>query len=279
MNKIELSEKELLEAIERSGYLLESQTVKHLVSKGYFVESNVSILDPHTNKSREIDLVAEFYEYDEKVARCKVAAKTHFIFEIKNNLYPIVLLTQMEYSPNNPIWEGLREITTIPQGLEYDSYSGYYEKLLEEKDSMFTQYCSFQNKKGNNQELMAIHPDNLHSGFSKILQYCDESVERWDRDKNSETYYDEYFRHFLYVPILLVRDGLYELDINKNNLTNLKKVDISRLVFNYHRNSVPMISIIYVMTQNGLDSFLQKFRGIEKEITNKMLQITGHNKL
>jgi len=47
---------DLLAAIKRSGNFLESEITKHLASLGYFVESNQSIIDPYTGKSREIDL-------------------------------------------------------------------------------------------------------------------------------------------------------------------------------------------------------------------------------
>lgn len=277
MNRQELSEKEMMEAIERSGYLLESEITKSLASQGYFLESNQSILDTVTNKSREIDLVAEYYEYDETKAKNKVAAKIHFVFEIKNNLYPLVLLTKLEFSPNTEVWDGLKEISTIPVGIKYENYEGFYEELLQDEEFLYTQYCSFQKKKGNNQELMAIHPDNLHSGFAKITQYCDEVVDRWNHDDDEESYVEEYFRHFLYIPILLINDNLYELDIDVNKTTNLRKVESSKLIYNYHRLDESKTSVIFVMTKKGLEDFLPKMRDLENKIIEKMIKIKGHN--
>lgn len=281
MTSPKLSTEEMMEAIERSGYLLESEITKLLASKGYFLESNQSILDPVSKKSREIDLVAEYYEYDERKAKNKTAAKIHFVFEIKNNLYPLVLLTRLEFSPNTEIWEGLKEISTIPDGVSYEAYEGYYEELLQDEESLYTQYCSFQNKKGNNQELMAIHPENLHSGLAKITQYCDEVVARWNRDEegddSDEKYVEEYFRHFLYIPILLINEDLYELDISDNGYTSLRKVESSKLIYNYHRFDEPKTSIIVVMTKKGLEDFLPEMRELENRIVEKMIKLKGHN--
>lgn len=282
MNRPEISTQDMMRAIERSGYLLESEITKTLASQGYFIESNQSILDPLTKKNREIDLVAEYDNYDEKTATNKTIAKIHFVFEIKNNLYPLVLLTKMESSPNTEIWEGLKEVLTIPDGIKYEFYEGFYEELLQDEDFLYTQYCSFQKKKGDGDELMAFHPDNLHSGLAKITQYCDEVVNRWkinsDEDEEIENYKDDYFRHFLYMPILLINDNLYELDINNENKADLRKVEISKLVYNYYLVDKPKISIIFVMTKKGLNDFLPQMRALEEKLVEKMIKIKGHNK-
>lgn len=282
MNRPEISTQEIMKAIERSGYLLESEITKTLASQGYFIESNQSILDPLTKISREIDLVAEYFEYDKKAANNKTTARIHFIFEIKNNLYPLVLLTKMEFSPNTQIWEGLKEVLTIPDGIKYESFEGFYEELLQDEEFLYTQYCSFQKKKGNKDELMAFHPDNLHSGLAKITQYCDEVVNRWnnnsDENKEIENYKDDYFRHFLYIPILLINDSLYELDINEENKTDLRKVESSKLVYNYHLMDEPKTSVIFVMTKKGLNKFLPQMRALEGKLVEKMIKIKRHNK-
>ncbi|MCR4288733.1 MAG: hypothetical protein NUV86_00520 [Candidatus Scalindua sp.] len=280
MNRPEISTQEIMQAIKRSGYLLESEITKTLASQGYFIESNQSILNPLTKKSREIDLVAEYYEYDEKTANNKTCAKIYFVFEIKNNFFPLVLLTKMEFSPNTQVWEGLKEILTIPDGIEYSFYEGFYEELLRDEEYLYTQYCSFQKKKGNKDELMAFHPENLYSGIAKITQYCDEAVNRWNNDSGEdeeiENYKDDYFRHFLYIPILLINDSLYELDINEENKTDLRKVESSKLVYNYHLMDEPKNSVIFVMTKKGLNDFLPQMRALERKVVEKMLKAKKH---
>src|SRR5579872_1159190 len=97
-NQSKITEKEILEALNRSGYLFESQVVKQLDEYGFFVEPNQVALDPLTNKSREIDIVAEYYnsEDSQRMSSNKVFVKAKFVFEIKNNNSPIVLLTSMK---------------------------------------------------------------------------------------------------------------------------------------------------------------------------------------
>jgi hypothetical protein len=57
MEKIEFSENEIIDALQRSGYLFESEISQYLSQSGFFVESNQVILDPITRKNRELDLI------------------------------------------------------------------------------------------------------------------------------------------------------------------------------------------------------------------------------
>lgn len=267
-NKI--SEKEIIESIKRSGYLLESQITKELVKKGFFVESNITSFDPLTNKSREIDLQAEYnYDWIGKADQ-KAAARTKFIFEIKNNNFPLVLLTTFEYSPDSFIWNGLKTYQTFPPKVQDIYFSSYYEVLFgKDKKQMFTQYCSFSKKK--NEELMAHHPDNIYSSLSKLTMYCEECAESNKNNlANSE---EKYFRNFLYLPILLINDDLYQLELIENDTTKLTKVDYSRLVFNYHYKQRHCSSIVYVITKHGLDLLLNEILEAEKVVETEMIKV------
>ena len=52
-----ITEEEMLAALSRSGYLLESEVSAALTNLGFFIETNQVIQDPETGKSREIDLL------------------------------------------------------------------------------------------------------------------------------------------------------------------------------------------------------------------------------
>jgi hypothetical protein len=91
---------EMLECLRRSGYLLESRLVAVLHDLDHFVEPNSSYLDKVTGVSREIDIVAEQYRYDEANAEAMVCVKTTLIIEAVNNPFPAVLLTPMRLTPN-----------------------------------------------------------------------------------------------------------------------------------------------------------------------------------
>lgn len=272
MEKIKFTETEILDSLSRSGYLLESEITKRLVNYGFFVESNLSSLDPLTGKSREIDLFAENNYDATKKSESKCIALVRFIFEIKNNDFPLVLLTKFENSPNSNIWEGFKIAQTIPEKI-FDTY--YFNDfthilLYQDESDMFTQYCSFSHKK--NEELMAHHPENLYSSLLKLTQYCEEMIEPWANNK-SRHQGDNWFRNFLYLPVLLINDDLFELEITDDNKNVLKKVDSSRLIFNYHYKQEPKTSIIYVVTKSGLEEFLKKVLLVEKKVEESMIDL------
>lgn len=262
-----MTEKEILEAISKSGYLFESEIVKHLSNSGYFVDSNVVFKDPLTLKNREIDIVAETYD-DTEIG---ISTKIRYFFELKNNSFPLVLLTELQFNPNTPE-EIIKEIITVPQNIEYDLSEGYWNDLQYNNFPLFTQYCSFV-KKGNN-EIMATHPDELYTSLNKLCWYCE------DEFRNHIELFDEmstkYFRHWLYLPILLINDDLYELTI-EDGKSQLQEVPFSKLMVNFHYNDNPTSTIIYVVTKSYLNEFLQDMNILEQKISNEMKAAVNKN--
>ena len=264
-----IGEDEILDSLRRSGYLFESEITKTLSDFGFFVESNITSLDPLTGKNREIDLVAEYHrEYDPEKAKAKVVAISRFVFEIKNNNSPFVLMTRFENSPHSEIYNGLKTAKTIPEKLKDVWFSDFFDLMFysEPRKKLFTQYCSFSKKK--NEELMAHHPDNIYSAFQKITHFCEEQVEPY----NKSNYKDEYFRNFVYLPVLLIKEDLYELDYDEDDSPRLMKVESSQLVFNYHFKQKPKTAIIFVMTKAGLEPFLRDTLNFEVAVEKNMLE-------
>lgn len=261
MDKIDFNEDEIIDALNRSGYLFESEIAKTLNEEGFFVETNSVIKDPITGKSREIDLIAEYYipNTDYQTNECFSSAK--YVIEIKNNSAPIVLLTELEHNPNIEDWDAIKEYISIPPDMEY-YVSKYWDRfILEKKFSAFTQYCSFQ-KKNKNDELMALHPDNIYSGILKIAQYCEEKVSISHEP-------DNYLRSRLYVPILLISDDLYELKY-QNLKPKLSKSNCSLLLYNYHHNDRRSMAFVFVVTKKGLMELLDFLKKTEREVFEDM---------
>jgi len=265
----DISADEMLEALSRSGYLLEAEISRELRELDFFVETNLVIEDPITGKSREIDIAAEYYDRNSPSTMVRAIAKIEFVFEVKNNLYPLVLLNEFDFSPRIEDWAGLKEDIACPQTIKYEQYDNYYESLIgKNKGGIFSQYCSFQRKKQNN-DLMALHPDNVHTGISKIVQYCEECAERWESDDEDHEEHDEKcLRHFLYMPILLVNHELYEL---KNGM--LTEKDSSILVVNYFHNNQPSMAYVFVVTKKGFLDFMSMAIKLEKEVDEKLVEI------
>lgn len=267
-----LSKDHLIEAIKRSGYLLESEIANTLVSADFFIESNQVIEDPITGKSREIDLIAEYYDRD-YVGRSehKACAKIKFVFEIKNNIYPLVLMTKLEFSPNIEIWESIKEIQTEPEGINSSSTNSFYEILLGNNEPIFTQYCSFDVKKGKKiEEIIASHPEQVYTGLSKITQYCEEAVESWE----DPDIFQKYYRKFLFMPVLLINEDLFELEVGLDNEPALNKVEESRLVFNYFYKNNPKLATVWVVTKKGFKSFIDKTIAAERKLEAEMIAAT-----
>ncbi|OFY99546.1 MAG: hypothetical protein A2491_07040 [Bacteroidetes bacterium RIFOXYC12_FULL_35_7] len=273
--EFDITENEMLEALKKSGYLLESEISRILVESGFFIESNQVIEDPFTGKSREIDLMAEYHFYKKNRTNYQAASIIKFVFEIKNNLFPIVLLSKWEFSPNIEDWIGLKEALTIPNdliNLKYDWTESYYNQLILNNEKIFTQYCSFQKKKAND-DLMALHPDHIHEGLSKITQVCEEMVKLWDKELlyDSPNKKENFFRHFLFMPILLINDELYELNDNK-----LNKVESSILVFNYYFNKESKMAYIFIVTKQGFPNFIKQMVKLENDVEEKMIKMKNN---
>lgn len=88
MNKQDqITEKEMTESIQRSGYPLEQRIEAKLEKAGYYVMANTAYPDPLTGKSREVDI--------EALIGVQVLGKRNWVFpylviECENNHQPSV---------------------------------------------------------------------------------------------------------------------------------------------------------------------------------------------
>lgn len=136
---------EVLSCLERSGYLLESRIVRNLVAHGFFVEPNQSVLDPRTGKSREIDIVAEHFDWDSP--RHEIRVKSSFVIEASNNKLPIVLLAERPKSPVLATYESYLKFGCSPEPFPYYSELGCFEDRLQTDGRVYSQFCAISEKK------------------------------------------------------------------------------------------------------------------------------------
>ncbi|MCO5240535.1 MAG: hypothetical protein M9904_10820 [Chitinophagaceae bacterium] len=269
-----LTESEMIESLQRSGYLFESEIAKTLQELGFFVEPNQVIIDQLTGKSREIDMTAEYHKYNAERAEYKVSGKIKFVFEIKNNSFPIALLSRYKYSPNTDMDSLFKFVET---GVTFGFGTGdpaFYDGPtdLELRKNIFTQYCSFQQKK-TGEELMAVHPDELYSGLSKVTQHCEDEVRWWsERDRSSAAIAD-YTRQFYFLPVILFKGDLYEVMLEDSAAPKLISVDCSRFIFNYHYNEKRSHALVYFLTQKGLVKFLEEMIIWEEQIERDLFEL------
>jgi hypothetical protein len=285
--KNRLTKKQMKDAIKKSGYLFESEISRKLGQKGYFIENSPSFFDEETHISREIDLLVEKFVPDSDsdfISECYsngIFVHSDFVFELKSNNYPLVLMTEEEFSPNNNSYDSLKivdgfssskdEIMKYPD-LMFNNHDGFYTEIFENniEVNIFSQYCSFDRKK-QDKELFALHPDSLHSSLRKICMYCDKKVV-----EENELFYSDYvrdnyeIRHHIYLPILLIRNNLYKLTIEKKK-NKLTKAEFGVLKQNYYFQGQPSSTLVIVLTEKGLFPFLKRMENIENNIRHKIL--------
>ena len=268
--KIESIETTMTEALMRSGYMMESRIIRKLVENDFFVEPNQRILDPRTGKTREIDLIAQRWNYDYKMtaAESKVSVLVNFICEAKNNPYPMVLLTELPLSPGLEPWESLHECRT---GLfaGHDLETTFYDFLYGRDHKIYTQYCSFKPKKGANETgWMAWHPDDFYDDLEKIISFCkDQAVQ----DEKALT--DDYHRLHLYLPVVILGGDLFIAEPMQEKIS-LRKVDVARLIHFGVQNQEQSLSLVFFVTERYFsalfDEIVRLGQSLEKTTVERL---------
>lgn len=256
--------KKMSEALIRSGYLMESRIVTSLAKAGYFIEPNQKIADLKTGKSREIDLIAELWDYAPEIFRkYKLSVSARFVCEAKNNPNPVVLLTKLPFSPNIEVWEAIKEGRT---GLFRNDYSDpSFQDLLLDERPIFTQYCSFKPKKaGDKSEWVAWHPDDFNEDLEKIIYYCDEEI-GFVNDMS-----DEYNRLHIYLPVVILGGDLYLSEPGARSI-NLKKVDAGFYMHFGIKNDVHFLALVAFVTEKYLLKFFEKTNDIAQQLEQQAI--------
>ena len=255
------------EALLRSGYTLESRIIRKLVQNNYFVEPNQRVLDPKTGKSREIDVIAELFEHNPALSPLepRVYVSTYFVCEAKNNPYPVVLLTELPFSPSLDVWESTHEHKT---GFFADNFldPSFYDFLTEEY-RVYTQYCSFRQKKGNNSEWVALHPDDFYDDLEKIISWS--MIEA----KPVSPLEDNVHRLLLHLPVVILGGDLYVAHPTQD-IVALEKVDAALYMhFNIEEEQRSSSIVVFVTEKYFLELFeriLQFGRSVEDTIRTQL---------
>ena len=259
---LESIESMMSDALLRSGYVMESRILHSLVQKGFFVEPNQRIIDPITGKSREIDFVAELWAGLHTDS--KISVSVHFVCEAKNNPYPVVLLTELPFSPNLETWDSLHEGKT---GLfRHEYFEPSFFDFLTDGQKPYTQYCSFKPKKnGKDSEWFAWHPDDFHDDLEKIVSYCRHNA------KLIESFNDDYHRLFLYVPVVVLSGDLYVANPQDGTVA-LSKVDFGlHMHFDIYEEA-QCLSLVLFVTERKCLALFDKMIGFGHSIESMAVQ-------
>jgi hypothetical protein len=75
------------------------------------------------------------------------------------------------------------------------------------------------------------------------------------------------------MPVLLINEDLFELEVEPGNEPILSKVEESRLVFNYYYKNNPKMAIVWVVTKKGFNGFIDKMVEVERRLEAEMIAI------
>lgn len=198
--KAEITNEEMIKAINESGYLIEQRVARKFEEASYSVVPNQIFVDPITNVRREIDLVA--IKIDNKLDNHDFFGY-EIICECENNLIPIVFfphkfnkhgyVSELKCSGFKSMWELFRSMS---------------DDLIIDNTILTTQYCAFNFVKPKDQtekKWMALHTNEQHDTLDKLKK----SVQH--RKKKFEPFIVEpdIIEGRIHFPLLVLRNHLY----------------------------------------------------------------------
>jgi hypothetical protein len=259
-----ISTKEMMDAIQGSGYLVEQRVEQIIMKEGYYVETNPAFPDPDTGKSREFDISA--------LSMKRLYKKSFsFIFpnllcECENNSQPIVFFTK-----DSPI-ASLHHYEVKVSGLPVkfwtkDGYIGFSDFTKMEKFHHYckaevaTQYCTFFPPKGE-KPWIAHHGDEQHDTLNtliKVLEYkIADHYADWDDWVLPRRAAEEEINIQVYYPLLILQGDLYSATSTKRGVSfkKVKQIQFRKESFLPKSNKSENYQID-VITEDYLQDFLK----------------------
>lgn len=258
-----ITNKEMTEAVQRSGYLLEQRIFPNIEKAGFYVETNPVFPDPTTGKSREYDFSAltgiKVYQEDWDFLW------VHLIGECVNNPQSIVFFSSDKVTdflfhedlkcsgiPLKFPWkENEDESISFQEFFHLDKFHHYC------RGPFSTQYCSFQQKKGGKKEWMAWHDEAHHDLFNTLVtatEYeMDEFFSSWELPKRNE---DEPLNLNVFYPLLILRGDLFECHQKRKRpiFTRRQHIQFRKSIISRKEEKTFHIDVI---TESFLSQYLQ----------------------
>lgn len=265
-----IKEDEIIEAVKRSGYLLENRILKSFLEFKFRAEANhIIFLDNSETNYREIDISAtktiKYFEIDEFLS---LALYTHFMVECINNIQPLSLFENLgdtgepaadwiyNLKINNE--ELIETISTIIPDIVHD----YETKIIQPTPSK--QYCSFTKKKGDhkNDQWMAEHPDKFHRTLLKLVEcvkYKFKQInDRWEGVR------PQIGRLDIFIPVIILQNGLNMIiqKIEPEAEIEMQEIKYHRLKTPYEDDYHQYVSIDVVSEKYFKEYLISKLEGL-----------------
>jgi hypothetical protein len=249
-----MEEKEIIDALARSGYFFEIEIENMLARKGLLTQKNEPVLDKTTGKSREIDIHA-FDTYNVSVDRM---VNLDFYIECKNTKEIPVVLIRNQYIINEDInrhaYNGGRfaYIKSV-NGIKIPLLQFFEHKIKPiYTESIYTQYCGIKEK--GNKVKYATHDSDDNDGMLTLMQQM-VAVEELIKDCEHE---DHGLLHAFIAPIYVVNGKLYEA-INGKDGIEIKEIDSGNLYVKKYVLENQREYIISITTAENLENVIDRF--------------------
>lgn len=254
---------QIAECLTRSGYYMEARIITLLVQEGYFVEASPPFLDPRTGKSRELDFVAERFDWDPEQHHRGVSIKTNFVVEAMNNRFPFVLMTPAPYSPTANDEDQVKYLLTPETANPFieEINDFLFVERCPAKETLFAQFAEITRKNGKT-ELMASHGDGTYQSMLKLSEFIEAQLNEIDEEFRER---DRFWRLHFWRPMLVLGGKLAIQEARPDEL-KLRYANFAQLVFNWHDHERPRSTVIDVVTEDYLLTHMTQICNRDTEV-------------
>ncbi|MGA7677310.1 MAG: hypothetical protein WCA51_02920 [Dehalococcoidia bacterium] len=259
-----ISDEEMVEAISRSGYLLERRVATLLGKVGYKAVANRGFIDSETGKSREYDVYAyksiSVYNtgsheiYPTLICECKNNPRPIAFFIKEEAFEPFVDEVKVSGIPAK-IWLNDKCIS-IQEFAKMKSFHHYCKPEV----PVSTQCCTFEVKKDRS-SWMASHGEELYETFRTMIKALEHAIDedfsamsQWFVAEEPEK---EFMDLSFYYPVVIFQGDLFSAHI-ENNRPILKKcehIQYNPEFFSFYHNEVINYHVD-VISEEYLQSYL-----------------------
>ena len=259
------TEKEILESIKDSGYLMEQEIASIFENENFFVITNSAFEDDEEGKSREIDVYAHNRIYESESN--KVSIFVNFICECKNNTNPFVFIgrdknnsdkyftpTEFVFSKNRFEQKITEKLMVVQEPFNYFHLQKSHHFFQTKQKAV--QFCKIVR---NGKNWKAMHDGIYDSIFIPLVKALEYHKKKQKNYNSSVT---------LNYPIVVLNSDIFYVDSNNpENLTSVDHITFIREIRSKNINGKYMIEFV---TKKGLLEFIKEK---PKKVVNQLKKI------
>jgi hypothetical protein len=270
-----ISDDDIKEALNRSGYLLENRVESILRSEGFDAEPNFAYSDPYTSKSRELDLRAEA-----KLKAPYGTLRAELFIECANNTSPVAFITRDPTNVSREVSLGVklfgwpRKLATTAARDKWPLLKdaiGLHEYHHYGRTKTSSQFCTFAEKKDGRgrHRWMADYTEELFSCLHALTSSAQQSYLEEHENIRRSGKKGAFDLNLVYL-IFVLRGDLREVRETKEGLS-IEAIDhvCVRRIHAYLNGDVENF-LVDVVSENALGRLLKTIRGELAETDSRL---------